>query len=880
MNLVKDDSARVPFSAIGALLLSAAIVTTALLVKLDAQIARETAREPEISESAELLASAKQDVARLLSWSVQGAASGVSRAPVVAGFRGTIPNNQTPERCAENQTCVSLFNEERVRREALRRLGGYLAASNATYRQGESRVEAHLPENWTNLTLEPVNMDIARTLNPPLWGPRGDAEAYWLARLPVNFTVTKPRQKTHRETAPVETFVPARFPLVRNLTEGFARERLRGGPVFWEFTGGSLGQVWVKGYLQWAGKGTGDLNDVYGAGGIRPNEDVEKLLNGVLLLDEGFQFQTVDPGSLRAVLPLEFQTALDEVEQVGGGLVQAGKTLEELLAGDGSGRAREQMREPRSADEFLVCPLESPKADIPAGSSNSCKTTPEDDGACGLCRSGEIRSKVKEIASQVYSAEIRADLSRQTGTTGPCPGASGWRYTGHSCSAAAAPSGALGADVCAVTYTRTCAESKDGETTTYSRSRSDAVNVRFVASDYSRTNLDLSAAGLPGSGSTGRDVAGAFSSATFDKKTDPNLADAMSEYRSKHWRFEDQRGVLSDPGSSSVPGKTVATEKPGWLEDEAKEEVRRLIDRFKEIKTWPGTTPENRTHYADYLKKVSEELVKGMTEKAPGLAERSRFADDGTYRSAAAKALYLARAWFVDDAVRRIHDFGEKGVAEINARIDDLLKGARGGKEDRETRESAREAIRKRGEFLKGAASFPLGMEMNLSVGDRTAEARGWARGWNETVRLSIDQRPDWLNGNETEGFIPLKIRTWSLPVPVAPTRHGGAMILPPPFPWVVTANAWVVHVEGEFALTAEDAGESVWTGEGFERVGWVREFTPEIKDPLTGKVLGDNRRMRFDFWTVLPIVVPPGPGGVGDVAGGEPLSCSPPEAC
>lgn len=83
-----------------------------------------------------------------------------------------------------------------------------------------------------------------------------------------------------------------------------------------------------------------------------------------------------------------------------------------------------------------------------------------------------------------------------------------------------------------------------------------------------------------------------------------------------------------------------------------------------------------------------------------------------------------------------------------------------------------------------------------------------------------------------------------------------------------MTVNAWAVEVRGEFSLTVEDAGESVWNGEGFEGVKWVRENNEGIYDPTIGELIGDNKRVGFDFWTVIPIVVPPGPSGVGDRLG------------
>lgn len=877
MGFAKDESGRVPFSAIGVLLLSAAIVTMAMLVKLDTQIARETAREPEISESAELLTATKADLARLLSWSVQGAAADVAAAPVVAGFQGAVPGGANSEECTKSKECTLRFNEERVRRGALGRLKGYLAAFNSTYRQGESRATARPAENWTNLTLEPVNMILARSLRAPFGSPGdGPYVGHWLARLPVNLTVEKPGQKTYKETAAVETFIPSRHPLVRDLAEEFARDRLGPwGPVFGWFTGGSFGEVWVKGYLQQVrGRGAGD---VYGS---RGNDDTEKILNSVLLLDEGLQFQSVDPGSLRRLLPGKVQRGLEvagNITKAAGEIVEAGAKLEELLAGPGAADARERMRKPKSADEFLVCPR-GPGADVEAGSRESCRAAPGGSDLCGLCRSDDLRKVVRDVAGQVYSAEIRADLSSRPGPESSCPGASGWRYAGHSCGGASTPAGALGAESCSVSYTRTCTETRNKETSTYGQSRSDTVEVRFIATDHSRTVLDLSAAGLPGS--SGGDVAGAFASTTYRGQADPNLADALDKYKAAAWTRSHQESIFSSPGASgSFNQRTVATDLPTWLESEALREISSLLGPLSGVRTRPETTPENITHAGDYLRNVSAELSAGVAAGAGGFAERTRFAPGDKYSSAAAKALYLARAWLLDDSVRRIKSLGEQGAGEIDSRVGDLLKSARG---EPGAAAQAGDSLRRAGEFLKGDARFPLGLSMTLDITNKSAKEKGWALGWNETARLDVDQNPDWLSAGGEGGagearFIPLSVRTWSvesLPVPLAPTLHGGVAILPPPFPWVVTANAWVVNVKGEFELTVEDAGERVWNGTGFEGVGWVRKDDPNVRDPITKEKMGENRRVQFEFWTVIPIVVPPGPMGVGDRLG-NPTTCS-----
>ncbi|MFC7098455.1 DUF7286 family protein [Halobaculum marinum] len=98
-----------------------------------------------------------------------------------------------------------------------------------------------------------------------------------------------------------------------------------------------------------------------------------------------------------------------------------------------------------------------------------------------------------------------------------------------------------------------------------------------------------------------------------------------------------------------------------------------------------------------------------------------------------------------------------------------------------------------------------------------------------------------------------------------------GVPVAPVPGYWYATANVWDVEVAGaypRFALTAPAA-----TGpDGADgRVRYVRDgstVTLDVDDDGTGERLGRNERVSFRTWTVVVVVVPAGPAGVGDVDG------------
>jgi hypothetical protein len=85
-----------------------------------------------------------------------------------------------------------------------------------------------------------------------------------------------------------------------------------------------------------------------------------------------------------------------------------------------------------------------------------------------------------------------------------------------------------------------------------------------------------------------------------------------------------------------------------------------------------------------------------------------------------------------------------------------------------------------------------------------------------------------------------------------------------------MTANAWYIHVKGEYyefkVLDAnnEPHPHPLW---GHEAQEWVRKEKVDIYDHISGNLLGNNTRLKFEFKTGTFIFVPAAPQGVGDSA-------------
>ena len=91
------------------------------------------------------------------------------------------------------------------------------------------------------------------------------------------------------ENISVETLITSRYPLLRDLTEEYGQRVNGTNAVMTETTAFAMAYTWGRGYMQY-GKGT-PIN-------IVDNTNLALILNGALLLDQGFVFNSIDPRSL------------------------------------------------------------------------------------------------------------------------------------------------------------------------------------------------------------------------------------------------------------------------------------------------------------------------------------------------------------------------------------------------------------------------------------------------------------------------------------------------------------------------------------------------------------------------------------------------------
>jgi hypothetical protein len=905
--LLKDNSARIPFSAIGILLILISIMTFVYLTKMDIEASKSLTSNIEISEADNAILYAQADLARAVNYAGMEALQRVGESPVMNGFSG--------EYNASGGTTSEPFNKNWARGMMRSTLNGFIGANymHDAFVYGTYAVNVEKLNDWKNITLNPIEMSLNRTLNTPVWTPRNKFYAYFEAEVPLNISLKKlGGSEILRKEVKIKTLITTRYPFLQNITDYFADVRLYSwGAVMQESTVFSLAYVWAKGYYQYITFGSTGVKDVFGN---ENNKDVEKIVNLALILDEAFVFNSVDPMSLvdmgRASLGAKTSGGSIQMESV------RAQANSEAANASGANETQKQqfeemMKKPKAAIDFVRCPL-SESASIQIGSSEACDIDNDSDiekAPCGLCNSKETLSNISKIGYSskgtdstlsdegAYSAFVKTVVTRTASVNEPgCPSGynpkstSAWSESGRTQTKTYTRDGyTLGGEEWEVNLARThtcekCVTLCSGTTCTTSCSRpshtdtrKDVVTIKFVADWSSKYFLSTPSLDAFPDEDTKDDVSGVFTSTTYEGNADPNLNKALENYKSCVsrekfvcttydsvksdivWSNSAQSGYASGTYHQQVV-LAVGT-VPAWVNTMAMEALKSIASQLANITTSEGVTLENYPVPQDYIEAVRADLTAKIEANATSLVSKETYMSGGKYKSAGAKVVSLAREWFVDDVKGRINASSAEAGDDMDTQFDEIVSKAGEG-----ARGKINDALRNGKDFLKEAISIPIGAEMRL-------QSEGYTYNWNESITLAVDMEPNYLSTDYSEKWktYPMSIMTMSLPPGLGFVKNGGLPILPIYMPWICTFNIWVVHVKGKIGkFTVSDVGgESIPSPVfGEEAQVYVREDVP-VRDPYDqSMILGQNQRITFEFWTAIPIVVPPGPQGVGDTFG------------
>jgi hypothetical protein len=341
---------------------------------------------------------------------------------------------------------------------------------------------------------------------------------------------------------------------------------------------------------------------------------------------------------------------------------------------------------------------------------------------------------------------------------------------------------------------------------------------------------------------------------------DINLEDTLSVYLGIYPDSnQTKQGLIITRNNGGVSGLDAAL--PGnhseWVLEEACSSLDGILGSIRTIALDPSINTTTYPNPVVLFEKAKEDLETKYNERIPEYLNFVLYHPDDEFCSVGKKAVYCIREWYVKEVKNEI----ESVFSQVSARLADAIDAAIPS-DAGFTSQNLTETLDDTTDALRNQFTIPFGYDMNLTRFDCNG-----VRLWNETVRLAVDQHPNFLDPFETtswgnEELWTLKIRNRCL---FSPT---GLPILPPTpvTPWVVTMNLWVIDVQGEYAQfkVIDTSDETIFNPLlGHEPQTYVREM--KIIS-FSNTTLGENTRLSFRFTTVASAIVPPWGMMVGDV--------------
>ncbi len=274
--MLENDDARVPFAVIGVLLVIVSTIVTVYLLSMESVSITQGIGDDRERDISRALTLAVADIGTALNYAGLAAEAEVGKSPVVRAGNDS----------AFARGAVSI-DDERIKYLAWQELSKYLEANfNGSFTYGDYEVSAVPGGDYRSLNIDPGNMTLGRKFDHPLIACERNYTVYYTLTAPVRLTIVRPGSDfVYSEDRVIRSLITARYPLLRDLTGEYER-RLNGTPATLDLTAASFALTWTRGYAQYA-FGT-PLN-------IVDNSQMELMVNGALLTEQGFEYNSVDP---------------------------------------------------------------------------------------------------------------------------------------------------------------------------------------------------------------------------------------------------------------------------------------------------------------------------------------------------------------------------------------------------------------------------------------------------------------------------------------------------------------------------------------------------------------------------------------------------------
>jgi len=896
-SLFDDDTAKVPFAVIGVLLLLISVIASINLVRMDVNTAKSMSARGEISAPDNALLYAKADMARAINYAGMNALKQLGETPVIIPDNGSAYFNGT-------EGDIVKFDHNRAKALIRNSLNKYIE-SNYRYDtfaiQGYS-VNAESLGSWNVIEIQPIRMKLNRTLVPPVMAPGEKGyDTYWKVQVPLRIHLTELSSGTELTASniTIETLITARYPLLKDLTDEYSMRVNGSNAVMAETTAFSMAYTWGRGYMQYY-RNTPD--------NIVNNTHLSLMLNGALLLDQGFVFNSVDP---RSIFEYSKESAF----------VLSGKSLDygNVTLDNGSLKIDPQQDAFNSTSNSTEAQQDSERA-----KQFDINATPITDYLNNGSSESFAAQKIQSIIPQVYSTLLATGVDRQTtetegshdgyesshkvegwgepdsmnfiGTVAREDNVPGvlygeiwdltwtrshvWRhyYTVYyectktktvPCSKNGKPS------TCTIKYTATCSRTEYNEMTT-TDTRADRVIITLKAAENSHTSIKMNYRGS--ALSSMNDVVKPFEERDVnynEAHTDPQIEEAYVLYKSDVFDAQKVKNLKNQGLSGDTDAETYSSDSPvpnfiaypGWLTGEAQFVVDEITDVInRDVHLDPDINYVNFPVPSDLLVAARDDLIMKIARNESRYMDKDTYFDGAMYSSTSAKVISLVREWYVDEVKYQIYKKFTDGSDIINSSI---------GKNFSDP-DSVVQANRDGAKLLAKGMYLPFGLTMMAYHTDDEGNVYPdeALEAWNESVTLGVFQEPDYLSPDipfGVEKLYTLKLRNSNPTNPLFVSKFYGVPVLPTLDPWIMTFGAWEINVEGEFVkFEVFDGDDETHPNPifGHEAQVYVRR-DETIEDSLTRRRIGNNIPIKFSFTTGNFIAVPPGKLGVGDKEGG-----------
>jgi hypothetical protein len=891
MRLWDNDDARVPLALIGVLFVLISAGASLKLSQMDARMASSITTDTDISAPDTALLYARADLARIVNYAGMEALKQMGETPVIEPD----PNSQYSP--GGDMPDVAEFNRNWARGMMTYTMNQYIE-SNYMYDRYQYRgyaVNVEPITSWNRTDITPIYMALDRELKPPLLAPNETYNTYWKATVPLTISIVDLASGdiVDEQDIIVGNLITSRYPLLESLTSEYERRLNGADALMTETTAFAMGYTWTRGYLQYYNpKGPKNIVD---------NKYLSLIVNGALLLDQGFVFNSADPASI-----IEYA-------------IQSKMTL--------AGK-----KEPDKAEFLKSIELENGSYQIDPGADAASSTGDPDNASKALERAqhfdynatpitdllnnrslpegSAVSQQINRLIPQVYNTELATGVARQTsedigahkgydsshkiydwsepdsmrrldvlpGDTYVPGNLYGevweviwtrehvWRHyyeVEYDCikTRSYPCSDAMGnPSICTEPYMDTCIRTEYNEMTAID-TRVDRVAITLKANENSKTSIRLDHAGS--TLSTCNDVVKAFTARDVvytSAHTDPGLEEAYARYKYEIFdpNLESNVRNMGLNGDNYDP-RTIDVTAPGWLVKEAQDVVDEITRQIRsDVHLSPDINYMEYPNPADAMRAAAEDLTAKIRANQSRYVDKARYHDGSRYSSCSTKTVSQVREWYVDEVLHQLNEQYMAAAEHIDEQIDANFS---------ESADDVREANKNGASLLRSALCFPIGLTMRAEhVRDNGSKYDvDELAYWDENVTLMVDMEPDYLYEDSDGGkkLINLGVQN------VCFFGSTGVPVLPPPN-YVVQFNSWMINVEGRIdGFTLVDADNEVHPNPifGHEAQIYTRKRQP-VYDPSNLLPVGDNLPIEFSFTTGTFIIVPPNKL-IGDREGG-----------